>query len=278
MKTKMAFLWIMICLAAGIWGSLFHTAEAYGPYPPAAGQPGTTAIFKDDPVFLGWATGYVNYLPGSNVDAGWQTPGKALGKAVGDSYDIVCLGDRGQITLTFDTPIRDGAGWDFAVFENSFNDTFLELAYVEVSSDGSNFYRFDNVSLTSNPVGGFGAVDPTNITGYGGKYRQGYGTPFDLDHLNYLYNPGSAGTYLDVSGLDFNNIGYVRILDVVGDGSYSDTFGNVIYDPYPTTGSAGFDLDAVGVINTVPVPSAVWLLGSGLLALLGFRRRKTSHS
>jgi hypothetical protein len=31
----------------------------------------------------------------------------------------------------------------------------------------------------------------------------------------------------------------------------------VIYDPYPTVGSAGFDLDAIGVINAVPAPGAV---------------------
>jgi len=35
----------------------------------------------------------------------------------------------------------------------------------------------------------------------------------------------------------------------VGDGSCTDSFGNVIYDPHPTEGSAGFDLDAVGVLN-----------------------------
>ncbi len=42
----------------------------------------------------------------------------------------------------------------------------------------------------------------------------------------------------------------------MGDGSYLDTWGNIIYDPYPTTGSAGFDLDAIGVLNqgTSPIP------------------------
>ena len=45
------------------------------------------------------------------------------------------------------------------------------------------------------------------------------------------------------------NIRWVRVVDVVGDGSCTDSFGNVIYDPYPTIGSGGFDLEAVGVIN-----------------------------
>ncbi len=257
MKFKMLIISICFLLASGF---------AYaGPYAPAAGQPNSTAIHMNDPAFTGWATGWENYNMGSNVSSTWQTPDKALGKAVGTPFDIVCLGRGGQITLTFDNPIANGDGYDFAVFENSFSDTFLELGYVEVSSNGTDFFRFDNDSLTSDSVGGFGAVDPTNITGLAGKYKQGYGTPFDLADL--------AGVS---SLLDINNIGYVRILDIVGDGTYLDSSGDVIYDPYPTFGSAGFDLDAVGVINanTVPVPAAVWLLGSGLLTLMGIKRKK----
>ncbi len=235
-----------------------------GPYAPAADQSGSTAIYMDDPVFAAWATGWENYSIGSNVDVTWQTPDKALGKAIGDSYDIVSLGRGGSITLTFDNPIVNGSGYDFAVFENSFSDNALELGYAEVSSDGTNFYRFANDSLTSSPVGGYGSVDPTNITSLAGKYRQGYGTPFDLMSLN------------GISGLDINNIGYVRIVDIVGDGNHFDTSGDVIYDPYPTSGSAGFDLDAIGVLHQspVPIPGAVWLLGSGLLGLVGIRRKK----
>jgi hypothetical protein len=191
----------------------------------------------DDPAFVGWATGYVDYNPGTELDSQWQTPENALNEAVGSAEDIVSLGRGGSITMTFDTPITDGEGWDFAVFENAINDTFLELAYVEVSSDGTNFYRFDNNSLTPKPVGGFGAVEPTNITGYAGKYRQGYGTPFDLASL------------IGISGLDVNSIGWIRIVDIVGDGTCLDTYGGTIYDPYPTVQSAGFDLDAIGVLN-----------------------------
>jgi len=265
-------------LYALIVGVLLPAAVAFpcvaGPYAPAAGVSGSTAIAMDSAAFVGWATGWEDYNVGSNASATWQTPEKALGQAVGSSYDIVCLGRGGSITLTFDTPIVNGDGWDFAVFENSFNDTFLELAYVEVSSDGENFYRFDNNSLTSSAVSGFGSVDPTDITGLAGKYRQGYGTPFDLDPLYFM----QAG---ELTYLDLNNVQYVRLVDIVGDGTYTDSFGNVIYDPYPTSGSAGFDLDAVGVINAaapVPIPAAVWLLGSGLLGLIGIRRRSGNLS
>jgi hypothetical protein len=211
-----------------------------GPYAPAAGQPGSTAVSKDSPELTAWAAGWADYLVGTNVDATWQTPAKALGPAVGDSYDIVCLGNGGRITLTFERPIANGAGWDFAVFENSFSDTFLELAYVEVSSDGATFIRFDGRSLTASPVGGFGSVDPTNIDGLASKYRQGFGTPFDLSDL------ASKAEVLS-GAVDLSAITHVRLVDIIGDGYYTDYQGHVIYDPHPTVGSAGFDLDAVGV-------------------------------
>lgn len=230
-----------------------------GPYDPAAGQPGSLAVHMFDPAFVGWASGWLDYQPGANVSITWQTPDKALGPAVGNSFDVVSLGEGGSIVLTFDRPIFDGPGWDFAVFENSFSDTFLELAYVEVSSDGVNYFRFPNDSLTPGPVGPYGAVDPTNITGLAGKYRQGWGTPFDLAVL------------VGISPLlDFSNIQFVRILDIIGDGTYRDTSGDPIYDPYPTTGSAGFDLDAVGVryfapeAHIVPEPSALAILLSAI--------------
>lgn len=216
----------------------FTVAVAAGPFAPATGQVGSTAISKDDPNIIAWADNWCDYIVGTDVDAQWQTPEKALGAAVGGSFDIVCLGRGGQITLTFLTPIANGPGWDFATFENAVTDGFLELGYVEVSSDGVIFFRFNNYSLTSDPVPFVGgAVDPTNITGYCSKYRQGQGTPFDLNEL------------AEVEGLDINAVTHIKIVDIVGDGTYTDTVGNPIYDPYPTIGSAGVDLDAIGVIH-----------------------------
>ena len=44
----------------------------------------------------------------------------------------------------------------------------------------------------------------------------------------------------------------MRIDDITGDGSCVDSAGNPIYDPYPSSESGGFDLNAVGVINYAP--------------------------
>lgn len=234
------------------WIVLGASAGFAGPFAPSADILGTTAIPMDDPAFVAWAAQAAEYLPGSNVDETWKDPDKALGQAQGTSFDIVSLGRGGQITLVFDPPIQNGDGWDFAVFENSFRDTFLELAYVEVSSDGQIFVRFDSSSLTPGPVPGFGSIDPTDIDGLAGKYRQGFGTPFDLAEL--------ADKAEVIDGLvDLNAIGYVRLVDIVGDGTFLDSSGAVIYDPYPTDGSAGFDLDAVGVSNGAAYPEGEYI-------------------
>jgi len=206
-------------------------ASTSAQYAPNADEQGTTAISKDSSIIKAWATGYTNYIVGEEVDTTWQHPEKALGKAEGMSGEVVSLGRGGEITFTFSDTIFDVEGPDFTTFENALNNTFLELAWVEVSQDGINFIRFPNYSLTQNSVGSYDGIDATKITGYCSKYRQGFGTPFDLEDI----------------GLDYIN--YVKIIDIIGDGSALDSDGNIIYDPYPTSGSAGVDIDAVAVVN-----------------------------
>lgn len=218
---------------------------AAGPYAPAAGQPGSTAISNSDPALIGWATAVADYSPGSDVDEVWKSTSNSLGPAEGNYDSIVSLGRGGSLTLTFDAPIRDGLGADFAVFENSINDTFLELGFVEVSSDGVNYFRFDSDSKTPSTVASFGAVDPTNIHNLAGKYRGGFGTLFDLAELR------------DQAGLDVTSVKYVRLVDIVGDGLTVDATGDPIYDPTPTFQSAGLDVDGVGVIHAVEMGEAV---------------------
>lgn len=224
--------------------------SAQGPYAPAAGQAGTTAIHKDSSLIVSWASASV-------IERGWQdvadtTKGKTTtGNNISPTgksgvNGVASLGDGGSVTLTFDGVINDGFGADFVVFENAVAN-FLELAFVEVSSDGINFFRFDAVSLTDTAVqvGSFGTLDPTNLYNLAGKYEVNYGVPFDLNEL--------AGT----NGLDINNVSHVKIIDVIGNISESytthDSQGNKVNDPYPTDfNTGGFDVDAVGVINYTP--------------------------
>ncbi len=166
------------------------------------------------PSIVAWASGYTDLVrgplnaadPGGGL-ASFGTGSEAVGPADGKSSHVVSLGDGGQITLTFAEPIIDGPGDDLAVFENGFSDTFLELAFVEVSTNGIDFFRFAASSLTQTDtqVGTFGSLDPTNLDNLAGKYRGGFGTPFDLAKL--------AGVSPQ---LDINHVGFVRIVDAIG--------------------------------------------------------------
>lgn len=213
-----------------------------------------------NPVFYAWATGCTSCRPAPGVDATWTNWARALGPATGDHFDIVSLGDLtaeqiatgavpGEITLTFPTSFGDRPGPDFAVFENGFglsNAIFAELAYVEVSSDGTNFARFPSLSLMTNAVGAYGMIDPREVYNLAGKHLNNngkcWGTPFDLSDL--------ADSPLVKSGkVDLAAISHVRLVDIPGSGDYKDSEGNPIYDSWVTIGSGGFDLEAVGLLR-----------------------------
>ncbi len=236
-------------------------------YAPAAGEPGSTAIHKDSAVFTQWATacrverGYLKISDTTLTDndtnrASHGADTNGIGKADGL---LVSLGDGGRATLQFDRPITNVEGPDFAVFENSFKNNmeapfqyFLELAFVEVSSDGVYFVRFPAYSETPalSQIGTFGQLDPTRIHNLAGKYNLFYGTPFDLSDL------------LDSSGIDLNAITHIRVVDVIGSTSarYAslDCLSRPINDPWPTPfASCGFDLDAVGVLGETSNPTAI---------------------
>jgi hypothetical protein len=245
-----------------------------------------------NPIFRGWATAVVSYNQAPGVDPRWCEPNKALGPATGrGDDDIFSLGDLsreqinqgvlpGQITLMFDEAIRNGGGYDFAVFENGLlsefttpagsaaGQMFAELAYVEVSSNGEDFVRFPAVSLTGQQVGLFGTIEISNVYNLAGKHpnsqRKCTGTGFDLQEI--------ADEPSVISGLvDINDIRYVRIIDIPGTGDFYDEAvrhidpgtwpawdcyanNHPIYDAWNTSlvplhPSGGFDLEAVGVLK-----------------------------
>ena len=274
-----------------------------------------------NPIFKGWATGWVAYQPSDQIGFYGQNgiptnygggnpsdPSQALSPVTGNVMDVVCLGDMdatelaayhnnpttapsapGYITLTFDRPIFNGDGADFAVFENGFvsgystgagsvaGQMFAELAYVEVSTDGITFARFPAEYLNPTPTGSTAYLtqDVSNIYNLAGKHANAYsaswGTPFNLDDL--LDNE-----YVLDGTINLGEINFVRIVDIPGDGSFTDSAGNPIYDAWVTWGTGGFDLEAVGVINqiaAVPEPSTWLLLSLGFVGLIFIRSRKT---
>ncbi len=243
-----------------------------------------------NPIFRGWATEVVSYQPAPGLAGQWSDPSMALGPATGSNIDIVSLGHLnqeqigqgmapGQITLSFAEPIRQGAGYEFVVFENAFisgadteagsvaGQMFAELAYVEVSSNGVDFIRFPSVSLTEEVVGRYGTIEISYVYNLAGKHPNANGictgTPFDLKEV--------ADDPDVVSGLvDISDIQYVRIVDVPGSGDFQDAAmlyvdsgtwpvwdfyadNHPIYDAWDASmapdPSGGFDLEAVGVLR-----------------------------
>ncbi|MGV3630848.1 MAG: T9SS C-terminal target domain-containing protein [Bacteroidota bacterium] len=231
--------------------SLFALQLEAQSFAPAPGFPGTTAVHKDSSAIVFWAwqidlqRGYLDISDKSLGYASYGLPGNGMYEAEGNPFDVVSLGDSGVAVLTFPYPVSNGEGFDFAVFENGFTDNYLELAFVEVSSDGMNYVRFPAISelQDSAQMGNYEFWDCAFVNNLAGKYRQGYGTPFDLQEL--------AG-----SGIDINNITHVKIVDVIGsiDPAYGsfDSQNHIINDPWPSAfESGGFDLDGIAVMHSV---------------------------
>ncbi len=232
-------------------GTVEPVDPEHGPFCGAVGTEDCNAIKADSSAIVAWATG-VTVTRGprniANPDLGLAATGtesNAIGMAtLNDVYDVVSLGDGGSALVTFARPIRNGEGPDFAVYENGFSDNSLELAFVEVSTDGQRFVRFPATCLTQTEtqLANAGQTDPTNLNNLAGKFRIGYGTPFDLEELR------------DSTGINIDSIVYVRVVDVVGSinpqyGTY-DAYGHIINDPWPTPFEAsGYDLTGVAVLH-----------------------------
>ena len=218
----------------------------FSQYAPPAGFPGSTAISKDSSIIQSWAThchvirGWQNITDTSLGKASFGTPSNAIGIA---DNNVISLGDSGIAIVSFNGVIYNGPGYDFAIFENAFNNSFLELAFVEVSSDSINWVRFPSVSLTdtSTQVGTFDTLDATKIHNLAGKYKALYGTPFDLEDI------------ADSENVNIDSIKYIKIIDVIGNihtHCSHDSQGHKINDPFPTPfNTSGFDLDAVATLN-----------------------------
>lgn len=227
---------------------LFCYTPINAQFAPPFGHEGNTAMYKDSSAFVAWAN-KCNVVRGfqdiSNQSLGYTNVGDsslAIGPA--GTNGVVSLGDGGVAILEFSSPIMDGNGPDFAVFENGFDNLFLELAFVEVSSDGIHFFRFPAISNTDTTIqtDGFGLTDASKLHNLAGKYRAEYGTPFDLSDLT------------NDALLNKQAITHVKVIDVVGSiqNQYCsrDANNHKINDPWPTGwGNGGFDLDAVGVIH-----------------------------
>jgi hypothetical protein len=218
----------------------------------------------------------------------------------GTTEHVLALGHGASITVTFGGPIPYGPGGNFAVFENSFLDNssalagrgggtnfvyfnsgtnlvpiargnnfiWTKLAFVDVSSDDTNWARFPptyfntdllfQASVPDSPQHWL-SQDATMISGLAGATVLQYGQSFSL--LVLTNNPNVLS-----GAVQLNNIRYIRFTDVIGDGSNLDQYGNPIYEPYydgtqlpslaaaPDASTDGFCLRGVATL-VVPAPT-----------------------
>jgi hypothetical protein len=222
-----------------------------------------------NPLFFAWAENVVDYQASESVISqygNYSDAMAAVGPVSGVFFDVVSLGDLGAtaiaagdtpgtITLELSEPLHDLSGADFVVFENGHISqtnvggagegyVFAELAHVEVSGDGVNFVRFPSVSLNTplpalpEPLGtAYASLDATNVFNLAGK------------HVNALGD--SWGTPFDLRDVGLDQVTHIRIVDIPGNGSFEDSRGAPVYDPWKTSGSGGFDLDAIGGISSM---------------------------
>src|SRR4051812_32025020 len=181
--TSIFFCWLLSStVQAGLYSGPTDTTSAIDP-----------AIPSNSPRFIEWANaidaGRTHFAPRGSTSitiSGLNSLGDL------DATQIANGDSPGYLTVTFPHGVRNGAGADFAMFENGFafgspNGLFAELAYVEVSTNGTNFARFPSISTNTSPVTGSGAFagfDTSNIYNLAGKHASGFGTPFDLNDLS----------------------------------------------------------------------------------------------
>ncbi len=176
----------------------------------------------------------VEFLPGPHAGFGGSDfPNIVLGGPQGQGlnqggFDVLSLGAGGSIVLKSDSPIMDGPGPDFIVFENPFqiggnpNAVFVELGEISVSQNGVEFFTYS--CDFEDRVGGF--------SGCAGH------TPVLANVLTNSIDPtdpeSAGGDAFDLEDLGLPWVRYVRIQDLSDSGSGTN---------------AGFDLDAVAIVH-----------------------------
>jgi hypothetical protein len=184
---------------------------------------------------LPYASEVVRFEPGAQAGFGeGKLPDVVLGPPTGlgvevGSLDVLSLGKGGSIELGFGGSVLvDVEGPDFVVFENAFwpsgdaSAVFAEVGAVSVSEDGESWLEF-----------------PCDAEGDGAGHFEGCAgwsptLEYDAQDLLPLEPTLTGGDAFDLADVGLAAARFVRIADRSNAGA---------------TPTAGFDLDAVGVVE-----------------------------
>ncbi|WP_319523800.1 VPLPA-CTERM sorting domain-containing protein [uncultured Desulfosarcina sp.] len=204
------------------------------------------------------------------------TVGEALPNQTGTIVNWTSTGDE----LGFTTYLTSGSGplgsdessGDYIGVVNYYNNNGSG-SYEAEDVDDEIQLRLDTVDLTD-------YVDVT-VSAYLKTYLSSYNTGYEAADYVSMTVVTDVGTYtlFEADGDELNDLttanGYSYIFyDVVL--SDDATWAQFILTVHTNGSYEGVQLDDVyieGTYSPVPVPAAVWLLGSGLLGLIGIRRR-----
>lgn len=190
-----------------------------------------------------YTIGYDHYNPIGVVGLDRQDPLKATEydptyddmPLLGGSVNFTALGFEGSIVLTVQSSyaIVDGDGYDFTLYETTY---------------GSNADNWNSYKETAEVFAFNGVYKSDQASAASNWISLGWAkqdASFDLSAINLLFTTA------------------IKIVDV------SKSFGF-------TGNGDGYDVDGIVIHNIgkpVPVPAAAWMLGAGLVALVGVRRR-----
>jgi len=193
-------------------------------------------------------------------------PSNALGPPVGEglsqgSLDVYSTGSGGSITVELDVPALDGPGADLIVSENPFlvapgASTWVEAAFVEVSTTGAVFVRFPTrYAGPPGPFAPFTGAAPGWYRGFAGVLPVTTNPANGIDPLDVVAANGDAFDLADladhpdvVSGaVDLDLIRFVRLVDVEA-GVDQDELGTTVWDA-TTGGTDTCDIDALTAVN-----------------------------
>lgn len=155
-----------------------------------------------------------------------------------------------------------------------------EAAYALGAPDNVRWAGGDDIRFVSLGRGSANTPGGSLVLSFGdGVTFTGWATIYEATYSRAGYN--EFATVLGSSdGVNWTSLGDIDNQNVDADGgftiNFSGTFSQLkIVDTCFLEGgvlSDGFDVDAVKV-NATPIPGAAWLLGSGLIGLVGLRRR-----
>jgi|GEM_PF-2801376 hypothetical protein len=139
-------------------------------------------------------------------------------------------------------------------------------------SNGNGTYTLTGGSVVGTGLDNSGLIYSLVPVGPGGSIRPFGATDLIADNQ---FAPASSDNFIPGQGFTFQNGSGLSAtyLNIWGNGNGSYTIFQLGYDTATQTEIYGPQDNGTGTLTATPIPAAAWLFGSGLIGLLGTRRK-----